>query len=70
MSESLTADKLRELLSNAPATGVFRWRVSHGRVCAGDVAGRIGSGYRVTWFHAHAAEYGLRFPMSELAYSE
>lgn len=44
----LTADRVRELLSYDPKTGVFRWRVYRGRVAkAGFVAGNVTSDGRV-----------------------
>lgn len=45
----LTADRVRELLSYDPSTGIFRWRLSRrpGVVDPGDVAGYVGRyGYR------------------------
>ena len=44
----LTAERVRELLSYDPDTGVFRWKIkTNPRVQVGDIAGREGSkGYR------------------------
>lgn len=44
----LTAERARELLEYDPATGVLRWRVSHGTMRAGAEAGHIhtATGYR------------------------
>jgi len=39
MNATLTAERLRELLSYDPATGHFTWKVSRGRVKAGQQAG-------------------------------
>lgn len=38
---NLTAERLRELLSYDPITGVFRWRMRRSNVKAGDEAGRL-----------------------------
>ncbi len=37
--KTLSAKRLREVLSYNPVTGIFRWRVDKGHVKAGDVAG-------------------------------
>lgn len=37
----LTADRLRNLLSYDPGTGIFRWRITRGSRRAGSVAGNI-----------------------------
>ena len=64
----LTHARLCELLDYDPLTGVFRWRVSRGRVLCGDIAGCFdGNGYRavrldgvdyrahrLAWFFVHA----------------
>ena len=45
----LTAERLRELLTYAPETGLFYWKVapSNGRTVVGSVAGRVNDeGYR------------------------
>ena len=63
----LTAERLRELLSYSPETGLFYWRVSKGSVAAGTQAGNPGvRGYiviridgvphyahRLAWLHVH-----------------
>ena len=64
----LTAERLRELLSYDPATGVFRWKVKKAqRINVGDIAGSLNSkGYlliridnrnyrahRLAWLHVH-----------------
>ena len=63
----LTQERLRELLECNPDTGLFTWRVSRGRIKAGNVAGsRREDGYviiriddkpylahRLMWLHVH-----------------
>lgn len=45
MSETLTADRLRELLAYDRETGAFTWKVARGRgVMVGDIAGYTHSG--------------------------
>lgn len=40
-------ERVRDLLTYEPATGLFRWRATRGRVMAGDIAGAMqSSGYR------------------------
>ena len=48
-AKTLSANRLRKLLSYAPTTGVFRWRMHRGRNKVGTVAGTIHppKGYRV-----------------------
>jgi len=44
---SLTAERLRELLIYRPDTGFFHWRVNRGGAKQGDIAGSVSShGYR------------------------
>lgn len=44
---ALTADRLREVLTYDPETGVFRWKVRTSiRVTVGEVAGYLRDGYR------------------------
>lgn len=61
----LTAERLRELLSYDPFTGLFTWRVSRGGMCAGMIAGthdkdgytqisidsRLYKASRLAWFY-------------------
>lgn len=50
----LTAERLRELLSYNPETGVFLWRVGHRRVCCGARAGNLNNqGYRQIQIEGH-----------------
>lgn len=65
----VTVERLRELLTYGPCTGVLRWRVGYGKAFAGSVAGaRTWAGYmavgidgekfrvhRVAWAIAHGA---------------
>jgi hypothetical protein len=67
MSQTLTADRMRELLHYDPETGIFRYNVSKGPARRGDVAGTIGNhGYvqirvrgkkqlahRLAWLYVH-----------------
>lgn len=46
MSKELTRERLRGLLDYDPASGIFTWKVGHGSVKVGDVAG-----------HAHRSGY-------------
>lgn len=63
---TLTAERLRELFSYDPETGIFVCRVSRRRARAGDVAGHISHGYvaipierriylahRLAWLYVH-----------------
>lgn len=64
---SLTQDRLRELVSYDPDTGIFVWRKSRGPVAAGDSANSINalgyvqiqidgynySGHRLAWLYVH-----------------
>jgi hypothetical protein len=44
--DSLTQEELKEILDFDPATGVFRWRISHSGVRLGKIAGsKTSSGY-------------------------
>lgn len=74
-NNSLTADRVREVLNYDPATGVFTWRVNKGRIKAGSKAGyRMTSGYwsigvddrkhlahRLAWLWTHG-----RWPKAEI----
>lgn len=73
--QTLTAIRLREVLSYDPETGVFIWRIYiNGRAQAGDVAGGVSVGYariaidgvrykahRLAWFYVHGI-----WPVSEI----
>lgn len=43
MSEKLSLEHLKELLSYSPETGDFTWLEKRGRVAAGEVAGHLDS---------------------------
>ena len=45
MTDNLTADRLRELVSYDPATGIFTWLKSSGRARSGSPAGSHSNGY-------------------------
>lgn len=65
--KDLTAERLRELLSYDPETGLFRWRVSRGRAKAGMSTGyvnnegysligidqRLHKAHRLAWLYVH-----------------
>lgn len=67
--QMLTPDRLRELLSYNPETGLFHWRVAKGNRAAGALAGsRVKEGYiaikldgvlhyahRLAWFYVYGA---------------
>jgi hypothetical protein len=69
MSETLTAERLRELLHYNPETGVFTWRVNHRSVKAGSVTGcpsssgylrivvdgRLYTAHRLAWLYEYGA---------------
>lgn len=71
-ADSLTAVRLREVLSYDPDTGVFTWRVSRGTAKAGSVAGspdkdgyviiglygRLYKAHRLALFHAYGSMPG------------
>ena len=75
VSEQLTQERLKELLTYDPDTGVFRWRTRRGSSGAGKTAGsdngkgyiviridrRIYKAHRLAWLH----ELG-RFPPADL----
>jgi len=47
MKKELTQERLKELLSYDPETGVFRWKRAHRKIKVGDIAGSIHvTGYR------------------------
>ena len=66
-TQDLIAERLGELLSYEPETGVFRWRVSRGPAVAGSVAGslttygyikikvdgRFYRAHRLAWIYVH-----------------
>ena len=71
----LTAERLREVLSYDPKTGIFRWRKARGKLPAGAIAGvdtekgyrRIGLDYanhyahRLAWLYVHG-----QWPVEEI----
>jgi hypothetical protein len=46
MKETLTAERLRELLHYDPDTGDFTWRTARKRIPAGAIAGTVERGFR------------------------
>lgn len=69
MARDLSIERVRELLSFDPDTGIFRWRVNRNRHAAGTVAGTPGSSghiliridgtnylsHRLAWLVTHGA---------------